>query len=279
MTPVLTQRWTDQQMTWRPVPEPFTPSNYTVAAIPDDVTAKAFVLQHHYSGSYPAAQHRFGLFRGSELQGVAVFSVPANYAALACLACPAQEATELGRLVLVDAVPGNAESWFVARCFDGLRREGVAGVVSFSDPVRRQTLAGEVVMPGHVGIVYQALNARYLGRSKADTLRLLPDGRCFHRRAQAKVRNGERGWEREVALLQGYGAGELGTESPREWLARWLPQVTRSLPHDGNHKYAWGLAKAVAKALPASLPYPEPPGGRVAPRWGRRAAELVAAAA
>jgi hypothetical protein len=32
-------------------------------------------------------------------------------------------------------VPANGESWFLARCWEMAARQGVRGVVSFSDPV------------------------------------------------------------------------------------------------------------------------------------------------
>jgi uncharacterized protein (TIGR03435 family) len=50
---------------------------------------------------------------------------------------------------LLDAVPGNGETWFLARCFEILRNRGVVGVVSFSDPLQRETLGGEIV---HMGL-------------------------------------------------------------------------------------------------------------------------------
>jgi hypothetical protein len=53
-------------------------------------------------------------------------------------------------------VPGNGESWFIARCFERLRREGFVGVVAHSDPLRRTRADGTVVCPGHVGTIYQA---------------------------------------------------------------------------------------------------------------------------
>ena len=59
-----------------------------------------------------------------------------------------KDAVELGRLVLLDEVPGNGESWFIARCFELLRREGIVGVLSFSDPVPRTTADGRKVLPG-----------------------------------------------------------------------------------------------------------------------------------
>ena len=63
------------------------------------------------------------------------------------------------------------------------RARGIAGVVSFSDPLARRTAAGDVVFGGHVGTIYQAHNAAYLGRGTARTLRLLPDGAVLSARA------------------------------------------------------------------------------------------------
>jgi hypothetical protein len=37
------------------------------------------------------------------------------------------EAVELGRLVLLDDVPANGESWFIARAFELLRARGYTG--------------------------------------------------------------------------------------------------------------------------------------------------------
>ena len=109
-----------------------------LSVLPDDATAKAFVREHHYSGSYPAARWRFGLFRRGVLQGVAVFSHPCNDRVLTSIfPGPATGSVELGRFVLLDEVPGNGETWFLGRCFARLRREGLAGVVAFSDPCRR----------------------------------------------------------------------------------------------------------------------------------------------
>jgi hypothetical protein len=47
--------------------------------------------------------------------------------------------------------------------------------VVFSDPVERRRADGTVIMPGHVGVIYQASNAVYTGRGTARTLALLPD--------------------------------------------------------------------------------------------------------
>ena len=42
----------------------------------EEQPARAFVEQHHYSGTFPAKRLAVGLWRGRELAGAAVFSVP-----------------------------------------------------------------------------------------------------------------------------------------------------------------------------------------------------------
>ena len=254
----IAQRWTHGRGSYRVAGEPIATQRYEVAAIGDDRTAKRFVLEHHYSGSYPAARFRFGLYRGAALEGVAVFSVPANDRALDVIPGAREERVELGRFVLVDAVPANGESWFIARCFELLRAEGLVGVVAFSDPTQRTDVAGALVFRGHVGTIYQATNATYVGRSKPEIRRLLPDGTVIHNRALAKIRQRDQGWRYAAAQLEAHGAEPLGeTEDARAWLARWVPTLTRPLRHPGNHKYAWALDRRARRHLPASLPFPK----------------------
>lgn len=248
------QRWFQHRSFYRPAREAFDPKRHEVERMAGDAEARAFIQQHHYSGTYPAARFRFALREGSALVGVAVFSVPVRASVLRPFSM--DDGVELGRLVLLDRVLANAESWFVARCFDALRAEGVAGVVSFSDPVKRTAADGRVVMPGHVGTVYQALGATYTGRAKGRVHRLMPDGTIFSPRAASKIRNGETGWRYALAQLVAAGApapsGDL-----RAWLPEALAAVSRPLPHGGNHRYVWALDKRARKHLPASLPYPK----------------------
>jgi hypothetical protein len=46
------QRWQNHRDSYRPAGEVIDPRRYEVARIDDDTTAKAFVLQHHYSATY-----------------------------------------------------------------------------------------------------------------------------------------------------------------------------------------------------------------------------------
>lgn len=255
------QRWRERRDSYRPAGEPIRTSAFDVAEIPEDRVARAFVERHHYSGTYPAARARVGLYRRGELAGVAVFSHPCNDRVLTSVfpALAPAAAVELGRFVLLDEVPANGETWFLARCWELLRARGLRGVVSFSDPVPREDLHGRRVFPGHVGTIYQAANARHLGRGTAQLLHLLPDATVFSRRAAQKIRSGEKGWRYAAAQLERWGADPLFDDADRgaraAWLRRWTAELTRPLRHPGNYRYAWALARAVR--LPAGDAYPK----------------------
>lgn len=262
------QRWRDRRASWRTAHpgQRFDARHYEVHAI-GETTAKRYVLSHHYSGSYPAASRRYGLYRAGRLVGVAVFSIPAQARVLAAVfpdLAPYTESLELGRLVLADECPGNSESWFLARCFGELLTAGIRGVVSFADPVQRLAGDGTVIAPGHVGWIYQACNARYTGRGTARTLTVLPDGTVLHDRAAQKVRSRDRGHEHVERRLVALGAPvPRAGQRPAEWLAAALDAVgARRIRHAGCHRYAFPLgagrrARDRIRIGPVGRPYPK----------------------
>lgn len=248
------QRWTDRRSSFRTRAADFDPRRYAVDVLPKPL-AMAFVTQHHYSASYPAARKAIGLFEGRECVGAAVFSVPAQKAVIPkWLGCPAPDGVELGRFVLIDRVPFNAETWFLRRAFKLVRRElAVCGVVAYSDPVRRRAVDGTVVMPGHIGTIYKAFNGAYLGRGAPKTLLLDTRGRVFSERALSKLRNGERGQDYAYRQLVDVGAPKrFRGEDARAYVARVLESgCFRRIPHPGNHVYAWRFDETLV-----SLPFP-----------------------
>jgi hypothetical protein len=257
--PLFNQRWRCAGDSYRPPEEPIRTADYDVVELREDGPAKAFVLEHHYSGTFPAARWRFGLFRRGVLQGVAVFSHPCNDRVLTTVfPGRATDSVELGRFVLLDEVPGNGETWMLGRTVALLRREGLAGVVAFSDPCRRINRFGQQVFGGHIGTIYQAFNGVYLGRGTPRTLMLLPDGAVLSERAQQKVRSADRGVAYAVQQLVAWGASPPGCYQSaylRAWLQRWRGRLCRSVRHQGNHKYAWALSRRVR--LPPGRPYPK----------------------
>ena len=47
------------------------------------------------------------------------------------------------------------------------------------------------------------------------------------------------------------------SDDSRERLYYWLPLLTRSVRHKGNHKYLWVFNRKIRKRLPKSLAYPK----------------------
>lgn len=247
----------------------FTPDRCGVTPIEEE-QARQFVVSRHYSRSYPAAVKRYGLFDlraapAPVLAGVAVLSVPASKAVLTNAFPglePYEQALELGRFVLADQVAANGESWFLARCSRLAAADGLRGLVMFSDPVPRTRADGLVVMPGHVGTIYQASNAVYTGRATCRSLTLLPDGTMFSDRAAQKIRKRESGCEAAERRLIGFGARPpRAMEGPAAWLAAALADVAaRKVRHPGNHRYAFTLGtrrertRVVIGLRPAAYP-------------------------
>lgn len=243
------QRWRDRRASYRALRgEAFDRRIFAVDVI-DEARAKAFTIAHHYSRSYPAAVARIGLFGPrAQLVGVAVFSVPMNQRVVPryCGLVP-EAGVELGRFVILDTpeCSANCETFFLGRAMSVLREEKprLRAVVSYADPVARRDEDGRVLMPGHVGTIYQAFNSRYLGRGAARTLHLAPDGRVVSPRMLSKIRLDERGAAAAYRALLAIGAPArcLG-ESGQAYVERVLASgLLRALRHPGNHVYAWAL--------------------------------------
>jgi hypothetical protein len=240
----MTQRWNHHRDSYRPAGEPIDPSRYGIEVLADDTTARAFVERHHYSASYPAARVRIGLYRMRELVGVAVFSVPMQAAAIPRWT-GTEAGVELGRFVLLDDVPANGETWFLARAFRALEGElpDLRAVLSYSDPLPRRRADGTLVCPGHIGTIYQAHNGRHLGRAKAEALVLDADGRTVSRRGLSKLRNGERGSDAVYRRLVDAGApARSAGEDPAAYVERALRSGPfRKVKHPGNLVYVWAV--------------------------------------
>lgn len=237
--------------------------------------AAAWLAHHHYLRTLAGRQWLYGLIdeRASEadaaLVGIAVFGpgmpnvLPALFPGLRAN----EDSTELLRFGLLDAVPANGESHFLAAAFSRLVREGLVAVVSFSGPVVRWRADGRIVAPSHVGTCYAAGDATYTGRTAPVTYCIFPDDAALlHPRMLAKYRAGDpnaRGLE--LALVAHGAPPRALDDDPARYLDRLLPRVTQPFRHGGLHRYAFTLgphARAIRIARPA-LPYPRrlPAGG------------------
>lgn len=270
------QRWRNRRDSYVPAREVVSTSHLDIERVGRDRDVADFIAEHHYLGTMPVVRRRFALYERGERVGVALFGQPVNDLAITnVLPGAAAESLELQRLCLLDAVGANAESYFVARCHDMLRREGFVGVVSFSDPeprvvFRERAEGGEperiVLRPGHLGTVYQALGFAYLGRSDPKSLDVFVgpgadgrDGMVLNKRTAQKIRSGERGWTGAARLLVERGAppppGER--EARIRWLEEWRARLTRRVRHRGVHKYVIALDRRARKRVGESLAYPK----------------------
>lgn len=249
-------------------------SRYQVKPL-NEGPARTFCLLHHYSGAWPAAQHRIGLIdtQDDALVGVAVFGAPTHPKVLTNpfpTLVPYRESVELSRFVLLDDVPANGETWFLARALRLIKQAGVRGVVSFADPLERRFPDGSVLKPGHVGGIYAAANMTYLGRATPRTLTMLSappmpgeSGRgrvmVLNERTMSKIRAEDKGAAYGVALLRDFGAP---APTPGQALRDWLPAALAAagaakVRHPGNHRWAVTLAGNIPWGLPV-LPRPAP---------------------
>jgi hypothetical protein len=244
--------------------------------VTSDPVAKTFVERMHYSGSYVAASRRYGMFfhtdDGPELVGVAVFAIPAQSRVLTNVfpeLTPYTESLELARFVLEgqplsataerpvprQRAPGNSETWFLRECLRYLAHAGVAGVVSFADPVPR-TLAGRTLFAGHIGTIYQASNAVLTGRSTPRYVTILPDGTSISDRALQKIRAQETGHAYVERRLRRLGARPLRAgANPAQWLPEALDDVhALRLRHRGCLRYAMLTSRSARRHVQLRLP-------------------------
>lgn len=263
------QRWRDRRASFVPSATTIDPASLAVDVIDTRYEAAPFVLAHHYSATMPVCRLSVGLFRNgrggrSELAGVCSFSVPINYASVPKSAGLKDRtaACDLGRLVLLDDVGGNGETYLMSRAFRLLRRERpeIVSVISYADPVRRVGADGEIFLPGHVGTLYAVMGSRYVGRSSPRSDLMLPSGRPLSSRALSKIRTNDCGhrYAAEQIAAAGGAARRFG-ESGADWLTR-LERCgfLRRQRHPGNHIYLFPLTKAAriaARKIP-TLSYP-----------------------
>lgn len=186
-------------------------AEYAVAAIPATI-GKKFIVQHHYSKGVHNGPMCFGLMKNGTLVGVCAFAAPSSENVRASLFGEEYKdsVTELHRLVLLDEVPKNAESFFIVRALRELKKQRpyYRAVISFADPTQN-----------HVGTIYQATNAIFCGSSSPATFYLDADGRLRHPRQNGKNVTAEMaaelGWtptKREGKYRYVYLLGENKTE-------------------------------------------------------------------
>ena len=254
------QRWRNHRTSYRPKGEPIDTRKYEIATIGREArqTAIDFVKTHHYAGSVPGHRYRVGLYRTGKLVGVAIFgNGPSQNAINKTLPVEGIRA-DLCRFVLLDDVPANGETWFLAQAFRLLRRDkGVDALLAYSDPEPRYTDDGERVFKGHIGTIYQASNARFVGRGNEHTRYVFADGSVFDQTQYSKLSRRITGWSYVAAKLREYGAPPPPTAPSKyqAWRKNAIAMTTTTIRHPGSLAYVWAFDRTLTRFLPRSLPY------------------------
>ena len=234
--------------------------------------ASPFVTSVHYLHSMPSVRRCYGLFEiaTQELVGVAILSTPVNKKTIPMVFPELDpiQAAELGRYVLLDRVPANAESWFLAEVrylaarpavlLDPRKKEDpeylrkkvpLLGLMMFADPVPRMNLeTGQVIKPGHWGTAYQASGCKYLGTSGKSIEAVFRDGTVFNRRTMQKIRAQEQGHGYAERMLLGRGARPMRPgENPARWMREALDDVG-AVKVENPGKFKYGIALGVTRA-------------------------------
>jgi len=104
------------------------------------------MIKSHYIGRWPPSHLLvLGLYRGSKVLGVVVYSRPHKPMTDRF----GQETWELSRLWINDSVPKNAETFLIGRSIRYIKRNhrNIKTLISFADPEA-----------GHSGVIYRASN-------------------------------------------------------------------------------------------------------------------------
>ncbi len=184
--------------------------------------ARTVIRDAHYLGKLGSTGISLGMVIDGQIAGALCFgTIPRNNARAVCGEQFESNVLELTRLALYEYAPSNSASWFIGSSLRwlGSHRPDVAAVVSYADAA-----------VGHAGVVYQATNWVYTGRSTGDYVYQCDDGTVLHPRTT--------GWDKS-ALPPG-----------------------RFRPSSGKHRYVQFVgppaqrrrARAALKWTP--LPYP-----------------------
>lgn len=263
------QRWDRRRTSYRPPGEPFDSSRYDVDIIGYQEAGR-FIEETHYSASYVASRMQVVLwrkpspFQREQLAGVIAFSVAIQNATITAWfsGVPANEGFEIGRVGLLDHVPGNGETFMLGRAFRLLRRTlpEVRAVLSYADPMERHDAAGKVIKCSHRGTINAAFSGVYLGRPSARPLILARDGRYINDRTpeQAAQRGMRRGLCRTPVGRHGRSCAPHVREGRGQRHARLAVRRVPACTNPGNYAFGWWLSHPNQNPLPSrgATPYP-----------------------
>jgi hypothetical protein len=141
--------------------------DYVTKPIPH-ANAAMFIREHHYAhGCANTSTEAFGLFRGRDLVGAALWMPPTKPAAQSVDPFDWRRVINLSRLAIAPSEPQNAASLFIGAMLRTL----------FAERKWTMLLTYADMSQGHEGTIYKATNWRYLGRTKPEARWLDANGK------------------------------------------------------------------------------------------------------
>lgn len=186
--------------------------------------ALMFTITRHYRKSIPRLTSLFlGLFIDSTLVGVMSLGWgvrPLHTIRKLFPSCTTKDYFEIGRLCMLEEMPKNSESFFIARCIEYIKE---------NFPEKRILFSWADGLLGKPGFIYQSSNFLYGGYSWTDAY-FSDGGECIHPRTSNKV-GGRLGIQDQENIKHFWGKQfryvyflcshkerkELLQESPIEW--------------------------------------------------------------
>jgi hypothetical protein len=127
-------------------------SRYEIKPI-DRKLANEIQVKYHYLHTKASCVYAFGLYESNQIVGVILYGNPTAPTTLdICGFYNRKNVIEITRLWIQDNTPKNTESFFIANT---LKLIDKPIIVAFADPDA-----------DHIGIVYQAANFNYTGKSE-----------------------------------------------------------------------------------------------------------------
>ena len=118
----------------------------------DKKLANDIQITNHYLHTKASCLYGFGLFQNDTIVGVILYGNPTSPTTIdICGKSERKNVIEITRLWIIDDTPKNTESYFIANTIKLIDKDII---IAFADPEY-----------GHVGIVYQASNFIFTGKS------------------------------------------------------------------------------------------------------------------
>jgi len=182
-----------------------------------------WLINKHYAKRIPGSiLYSFGLYDNKMLLGVCTFGMSPNYnnnniGDYPCI--------ELNRLVVNDDVVKNTMSWFISKSMAYLKKP--CAVITYADQGMN-----------HFGVIYQASNFIYTGRSTGVDLYEMKNGKILSKRALDQQKNMEsmiKSIHKKTYKHRYFYF--LGSKKDRKRMMKLLPYQVQPYPKGDNQRY------------------------------------------